>query len=59
MLLIPAVVNLTKKLALLALTILRNPLTRLAIALGAIVYWFVKAYNASEKFRNLIAQPVS
>jgi hypothetical protein len=49
--LIPAVVNLTKKLALLALTILRSPIARIAAVVFAIAYSFVKAYNASEDFR--------
>jgi hypothetical protein len=53
--LIPAVVSLTKKLALLAATILKSPIARAAIAIFAVAYAFVKAYNASESFRKGIA----
>jgi hypothetical protein len=53
--LIPAVVNLTKKLALLALTILKSPIGRLAVIIFAVSYAFVKAYNSSEDFRKKIA----
>ena len=50
--LIPAVVNLTKKLALLAVTILKSPIGRLAVIVFAVSYAFVKAYNSSEDFRK-------
>jgi LysM repeat protein/regulator of replication initiation timing len=53
--LIPAVVNLTKKLALLALTILKSPIGRLAAIVFAVAYAFVRAYNSSEDFRKKIA----
>lgn len=53
--LIPAVVNLTKKLITLSLTILRAPWFRAALLIGAIAYAFVKAYNSSEEFRKGIA----
>jgi hypothetical protein len=52
--LIPAVVNLTKKLALLAVTILKSPIGRLAVIIFAVAYAFVKAYNNSEDFRKKI-----
>jgi LysM repeat protein len=52
--LIPAVVTLTKKLALLALTILKSPIGRLAAIIFAVAYAFVKAYNSSEDFRKKI-----
>lgn len=55
-LLIPAVVQLTKKLGLLFLTILRSPIARVAILIGGIAYMFVKAYNASEGFRKQFAK---
>ena len=54
--LIPAVVNLTKKLALLALTILKSPLARLAIVIFSIVYAFVKLYNQTENNRKMFAK---
>lgn len=53
--LIPAVVNLTKKLAALALMILRSPIARLAAVVLAVSYGFVKAYNSSQKFREGVA----
>jgi LysM repeat protein len=53
-LLIPAVVTLTKKLALLALAILKSPMARLAAIIFAVAYAFVKAYNSSEDFRKKI-----
>ena len=53
--LIPAVVNLTKKLILLAATILKSPIGRLAVIVFAVSYAFVKAYNSSEDFRKKIA----
>jgi LysM repeat protein len=53
--LIPAVVNLTKKLILLAATILKSPIGRLAVIIFAVAYAFVKAYNSSEDFRKKIA----
>ena len=53
--LIPAVVNLTRKLALLALTILKSPIGRLAAIVFAVSYAFVKAYNSSEDFRKKLA----
>ena len=52
--LIPAIVNATKKLAALALTILRSPIARVAAVVFAIAYAFVKAYNASEDFRKKV-----
>jgi hypothetical protein len=52
--LIPAVVSLTKKLALLALAILKSPIGRLAVLVFAVSYAFVKAYNSSEDFRKKI-----
>lgn len=54
--LIPAVVNLTKKLALLAVTILKSPIGRLAVIIFAVSYAFVKAYNSSEDFRKKIGE---
>ena len=56
--LIPAVVSLTKKLALLALTILKSPIGRLAVIIFSVAYAFVKAYNASESFRKALANVV-
>lgn len=53
--LIPAVVSLTKKLVILAATILKSPIARAAIAIFAVAYAFVKAYNATESFRKGIA----
>jgi hypothetical protein len=53
--LIPAVVSLTKKLALLALTILKSPIGRLAVIIFGVAYAFVKAYNSMEGFRKGIA----
>lgn len=53
--LIPAVVSLTKKLALLAATILKSPIGRLAIVIFAVAYAFVKAYNSMESFRKGMA----
>jgi hypothetical protein len=53
--LIPAVVTLTKKLALLAVTILKSPIGRAAVMIFAVAYAFVKAYNASEDFRKALA----
>jgi hypothetical protein len=52
--LIPAVVNLTKKLIYLQLAILKSPIGRLAVAVFAVSYAFVKAYNSSEDFRKKI-----
>jgi Mg2+ and Co2+ transporter CorA len=53
--LIPAVVSLTKKLILLAATILKSPIARLAIIIFGVAYAFVKAYNSMEGFRKGIA----
>jgi len=53
--LIPAVVNLTKKLILLAATILKSPMGRLVVIIFAVSYAFVKAYNSSEDFRKKMA----
>lgn len=53
--LIPAVVSLTKKLALLAATILKSPIGRLAVIIFGVAYAFVKAYNSMEGFRKGIA----
>jgi hypothetical protein len=53
--LIPAVVSLTKKLILLAATILKSPIARLAIVIFGVAYAFVKAYNSMEGFRKGIA----
>lgn len=50
--LIPAVVSLTKKLVVLAATILKSPMGRLAVLIFAVAYAFIKAYNASEDFRK-------
>ena len=54
--LIPAVVNLTKKLALLATTILKSPIARLAILVFAVAYAFVKLYNATDNNRKMFAK---
>lgn len=54
--LIPAVVNLTKKLALLAATILKSPIARLAIVIFAAAYAFVKLYNATDNNRKNFAK---
>lgn len=56
--LIPAVVNLTKKLVLLSATILKSPMGRLAVLIFAVAYSFIKAYNASETFRKGFATVV-
>ena len=56
--LIPAVVSLTKKLILLAATILKSPIARVAILIFGVAYAFVKAYNASESFRKGFANVV-
>lgn len=53
--LIPAVVNLTKKMALLTLAILKSPIGRLVAIVFAVSYAFVKAYNSSEDFRKKMA----
>jgi hypothetical protein len=53
--LIPAVVTLTKKLALLAVTILKSPIGRVAVIIFAVAYAFIKAYNSSEDFRKQMA----
>lgn len=53
--LIPAVVSLTKKLVVLAATILKSPMGRLAVLIYAVAFAFVKAYNASEDFRKKFA----
>jgi hypothetical protein len=53
--LIPAVVSLTKKLALLAVTILKSPIGRLAVIIFGVAYAFVKAYNSMEGFRKGVA----
>lgn len=57
-LLIPAIVNLTKKLYLLTLTILKSPLFRIAAAVFAVALSFVKAWNASEQFRRAIIETI-
>lgn len=54
--LIPAVVNLTKKLALLAAAILKSPIARLAIVIFATTYAFVKLYNQTDKNRKNFAK---
>jgi LysM repeat protein len=56
--LIPAVVSLTKKLVILAATILKSPIGRLAVLVFAAAYAFVKAYNSSEGFRKGFAAVV-
>lgn len=56
--LIPAVVSLTKKLILLAATILKSPIGRLAVIIFGVAYAFVKAYNSSEGFRKGFASVV-
>ncbi len=56
--LIPAVISLTKKLAVLAATILASPIGRLVALTFAATYGFVKLYNASEGFRKGLASVV-
>jgi hypothetical protein len=56
--LIPAVIVLTKKLYALTLTLLKSPFARTAIAIFAVAYAFVKAYNSLESFRKGIANVV-
>jgi phage shock protein A len=54
-LLIPAVVNLTKKLAALALTLLKSPIVRIAAVIMAVTYAMIKLYNQTDKNRKIFA----
>ena len=56
--LIPAVVSLTRKLVVLAATILKSPIARVAIAIFAVAYAFIRAYNASEDFRKKVGKVI-
>lgn len=52
--LIPATVELTKKLAALAVTLLKSPIFRMAAVVFALAYGFVQLYNKMEPLRNLV-----